>query len=362
MITTATSATAIAVGQPQVPVAGESSPRAIGVPQTQSSSKEGLSSPVAPEVELPGLLTADRILKAFETADDHYLELKSFPTLTKTAKFKTHDSVVIAADTGTGKSSLALNFLYDLQEEYPSLYINLEMDELTIYQRLIAIHTGIELDRIEGYKHDEITRKFVAKAAQEIASRQRVQVLTDAYDLSEIEKQIKTATTGRKETTLVFVDTGLLVNTDRTTSRYERFTMISEEFRKIARRYNIILFILLQQSREGKKDDTEPPKNGSLKESGSWENDAPKIIFLWQNPKTAEKELVITKNRNGELGRIKLNYYRKTQTYREVTDGQLINLDEKKEKQERKSFFHDKDIDASGVYTPYIDDANFPYA
>lgn len=272
----------------------------------------------AESVQPKGLLTLERAIQIFEAVDDNYLSLPKFPQFSEKVKIKTHDSVVIAADTGAGKSSLALNFLHELQDRYPALYVNLEMDEATILQRLVAIHTGIELDQIEGYKHDANTRKKVNAAIQEILARKEIRLLTDVYNLKEIETQIQATTAGRSEPTIVFIDTGLLVDTgNKSASRYERFTTISEELRRMARLYNVVMFVLLQQNREGKKGGNDEPKNSSLKESGSWENDASKIMFLWYNPHTQSKELAITKNRNGEKGSIRLNYEPHTQTYSE---------------------------------------------
>lgn len=274
--------------------------------------------------QLPGLLTAAAAMQILENVDDHYLEMPRFNELSKILKLRRHDTIVIAADTGAGKSSLALNFLYDLQDKYPALYINLEMDEATILQRLVAIHTGMILDRIEGYKHDEKTRADVNRALEQILSRKEIQLLNDTYDLKTIEENIKIATQGREEPTIVFIDTALLITTgNKTASRYERFTHISEELRRISLHNNIILFALLQQNREGKNDkgknDKEKrPTNSSLKESGSWENDATKIMFLWNYP----KEILITKNRSGQSNiSINLDYSPLTQYYAEESGG-----------------------------------------
>ena len=266
-----------------------------------------------------GLLTLERAISILEAVDDHYLEMPGFPQLSEMLKIKTHDTIVIAADTGAGKSSLALNFLHELQDRYPALYINLEMDEATILQRLVAIHTGIELDEIEGYKHDSNTRSKVNAAISEIVGRKDISLLADVYDLKEIERQIQAVTKDRTEPTIVFIDTGLLVTTaNKSASRYERFTQISEELRRISRLNNIVMFVLLQQNRAGKQDEKKEPTNSSLKESGSWENDATKIMFLWRNDAAKSKELAITKNRSGKTGSIKLNYNPHTQTYREA--------------------------------------------
>lgn len=278
-----------------------------------------------------GLLTLERAISILEAVDDHYLEMPGFPQLSEMLKIKTHDTIVIAADTGAGKSSLALNFLHELQDRYPALYINLEMDEATILQRLVAIHTGIELDEIEGYKHDSYTRSKVNAAISEIVGRKDISLLADVYDLKEIERQIQAVTKDRTEPTIVFIDTGLLVTTaNKSASRYERFTQISEELRRISRLNNIVMFVLLQQNRAGKQDEKKEPTNSSLKESGSWENDATKIMFLWWNDKTQSKELAITKNRSGKTGSIKLNYSPHTQTYSEVKDIAINALQRKR--------------------------------
>ena len=278
-----------------------------------------------------GLLTLERAISILEAVDDHYLEMPGFPQLSEMLKIKTHDTIVIAADTGAGKSSLALNFLHELQDRYPALYINLEMDEATILQRLVAIHTGIELDEIEGYKHDSYTRSKVNAAISEIVGRKDISLLADVYDLKEIERQIQAVTKDRTEPTIVFIDTGLLVTTaNKSASRYERFTQISEELRRISRLNNIVMFVLLQQNRAGKQDEKKEPTNSSLKESGSWENDATKIMFLWDNPETGRKEIAVTKNRSGKTGSIKLNYSPRTQAYSEVKDIAINALQRKR--------------------------------
>lgn len=273
------------------------------------------------EQYFPGLLTYNAAVDVFQNTNDEYIEFKSFPEFSKRAKIRLHDSVVLAADTGGGKSSLAINFIDDLNSEYPVLYFNLEMDDITVLRRLVAIHSGIMIDRVEGYRNDEQTAKDVNKALKEITGRKPLQIISDAYTLEDIEVIIKHSIQYRPddEPTIVVIDHSLLVQTaGKTGSRYERFTDISERLRRISRLNNIVLFVLLQQSREGKKDDTEPPKNSSLKESGSWENDATAIVFLWYDPTANQKKLLLTKNRTGAGGEFVLNYEKTTQKYYEA--------------------------------------------
>lgn len=285
--------------------------------------------------ELTGLLTYESAVNAFASSNDQILELPKFPEFSKCAKIKQHDSVVLSADTGAGKSSLALNFIDNLNDKYPVMYFNLEMDALTILRRLVAIRTGIELDRIEGYKYDEQTAAAVNSALKIITARQPMQVIQDKYKLSEIEKEIKKATADREEPTIVIIDHSLLVTTDESFTRYERFTRISEELRRISRLNNIIMFVLLQQNRDGKSDENKQPTNSSLKESGSWENDATHILFLWYDPTANRKKLLMTKNRAGMLGTFDLEYYSTTQFYKESKE-QASNMTTAKKKKNKR--------------------------
>ena len=271
------------------------------------------------EQYFPGLLTYSAAVNVFENANDKYLELKNFPEFSKRAKIGVHDSIALAADTGGGKSSLAINFIDDLNDRYNILYFNLEMKEITVLQRLVSIHSGLSLDRIEGYKKDEKTAQAVNNALKEITARKPLQVISDTCSLDDVELIIKHSIQHRPddEPTVVVIDHSLLIKTGEA-DRYKRFTAISERLHEMANSYNIVIFSLLQQNREGKKDENEPPKNSSLKESGSWENDSSHIAFLWYDPTANQKKLIITKNRAGRLGSFPLNYEATTQKYSEV--------------------------------------------
>lgn len=287
-----------------------------------------------------GTLTYEKALAIFETANDEFVTMLKFPEFCKRAKIKLHDSVVLAADTGAGKSSLAINFIDNLNDDYPVMYFNLEMDELTILRRLVSIRTGIELDRIEGYKHDERTAAAVNSALRVLTSRKPLQIIQDKYNIKDIEAEIRQTTAGRDDPTIVVIDHSLLVTTKESFSRYERFTQISEELRRIARLNNIIMFVLLQQNRDGKSDDNKRPTNSSLKESGSWENDATHILFLWYDPQARTKKIIMTKNRSGAPGEFSLEYYPTTQYYKESRDqidntGTATNARQNKRNRER---------------------------
>lgn len=270
---------------------------------------------------LPGLLTLDSALNIFQTADQTFYEFPAFPLFSKLAKIRTHSFITLAADTGAGKSSLAINLLDNINERLPVLYINLEMDRLQIIQRLVSIHGGLELSRVEGYQRDQNTAETVNAVLGALTARKPLQIREDLYTIEDIErKAIKPATEGRKEPTLVIIDHGLLLQTNDKglKGEYERYTYIAKELRRISKQYNIILLCLVQMNRESKKDATIKPNLWSLKSTGEWENSSTHVLFLWYDPDQRKKLLIIAKNRGGQLGEVALDYTGSKQIYTEA--------------------------------------------
>ena len=287
----------------------------------------------------PGLFTADAAIAELEADKGDYLKLRSFPRFSSMAQIRPHDTVIIAADNGGGKSSLALNFIDDLNDDYPIIYFNMENGARIVTRRLISIHSGIELDEIKrNYHTDAGTRERVNKALRELANRRRLQILEregrnleDRPGCPGMESYIASATAAEPDPTIVIIDHALLTHLNKeSTSNFERFTAISERLRNISEDYNIIMFVLVQQNRAGKERDDEGrvkqrPTNNSLKGTGSWESDATHVAFLWEDPDNDNrKTLIMTKNRDGETFDEVLDYNPKTQKYSEPdADGKL---------------------------------------
>lgn len=248
-------------------------------------------------------LTYDNAVGILQNANDESIEIPCFESFAKQAKIGQHDTIIIAGETGSGKSMFALNLMENLNQNHAIVYCNLEMSREMVLRRMVAIHSGLELDMVEGYKLDDNTQETVNAALAEITNREPIYVENDRYGLEEIEDAIKQAVAvqesrGRKESVIVFIDHVLLLrNVGKASSQYERFSRISEELRRIAVLNNCIIFVLTQQSRAGKADRDIEPELSSLKESGSFENDATHVTFVWKG--ADGYYLVLRKNRKG---------------------------------------------------------------
>lgn len=271
---------------------------------------------------LPGLLTLDSAIDIFQNADMTIYKFSAFPELSKLAKIGKHAFITLAADTGAGKSSLAINLLDSINGQLPVLYINREMDRLQIIQRLVAVHGRLELDQIEGYQRDKNTAAAVNDTLKAVTSRKSLQIREDLYYIDEIETAIRDAAQGRTEPTLVIIDHGLLLGLKGSgkKSQYEIFTEIALRLRAASLKNNVIVLCLLQMSRDSKRNGNEDkePSLWSLKSTGEWENSSTHVMFLWENPESQKKELILAKNRVGRRGKVVLDYNPKMQIYREA--------------------------------------------
>lgn len=277
------------------------------VSEKMETNKQQTVTPVTPvqpipqqeQIQIPSI-TYEKAVEILSNANDDSITIPYFEPFSSVAKIGLHDSVVLAGETGSGKSMLALNFMENLNAEHPVIYFNLEMTVEMVLRRLIAIHTGMELDRVEGYKYDPVTQERVNHALKDITSRKPLYVINDRYKVSDIETAIQDVSRKYQEPTIVFIDHTLLVKLEGVSSSYERFTGISEELRRIALLNNCIIFILTQQNRAGKANQDEEPELNSLKESGSFENDATHVCFIWYSAAENSYYLVLRKNRKGK--------------------------------------------------------------
>lgn len=238
------------------------------------------------------------------------IRIDGFPQFSRSMKIRPQVSVVIAAETGGGKSSFALNLAHALNKEYPVLYFNLEMAARIVFERLLAIETGLTLEDIGKFGNAPELAQVIDEAADRLTSRQPFYLDNDKYKLSEVEQVIKATPREDDKPLIVFIDHLHLMSLDGggNQSLYEKTTELAKALKQIAKRENLVLFLLAQQNRAGKADQSKKPTLASLKDSGELENSADKVVFIWEKktdtlvPRTEATFLIIAKNREGQPG------------------------------------------------------------
>ena len=244
-----------------------------------------------------------------------------YPKLTKYSNIQEHDLIVLAARPGVGKTGFAANLLENLSDNYKCIYFNMEMTEQQLYRRLVAINSKIPISEHDNVKEFNFISRL--QMACNNISKKKINIITGGQTIRTIRTKIIKESID--EHVIVFIDyVGLIRDTEKNRSSYERVTEVVKELRQISLDYNCTIFVLAQINRNSEKEKDKYPKISDLKESGELEQSATTVLMLHNenlykttNSKNTEIKLIIGKNRNGETGIIDFDYYPQTQNFEE---------------------------------------------
>ena len=220
-------------------------------------------------------ITAEDMINTLEE-ENSQVKL-GFSDLDKALYISQNDFVILAGGTGTGKTTFALNLLSNLSKEYQCVYFNMEMSKKTLYKRLSAIETGININKFNDIRTLETREvKFLYQKISEIEER-KIILINNSQNIDNIEKIISNIKDDRK--IVVILDHIGLINAQGN-SLYEKMTNVAKKIRGLCLDYNCTIFGLCQLSRESQKDEREP-KLQDLRDSGEIEQSARKVILLY---------------------------------------------------------------------------------
>lgn len=207
------------------------------------------------------------------------------------------------------------------------------MSRKQLGNRLISSRANIDSHRIRSGWLNDNDFKSIAIIADEL-SRLKLLIDTESKTIQDIE--IKTYELKEKQNIgLVIIDyLQLLKSKNKYNIREQEVAEISRKLKLMSRDLDIPVIALCQLNRESLKRTR--PTNADLRESGSLEQDADNIFFIYaddeeREKKVVETEIIISKQRNGPTGTIKLKYDKKTMTFK--------NCNWKGESDEQKSRF-----------------------
>ncbi|MFR7590249.1 MAG: DnaB-like helicase C-terminal domain-containing protein [Longibaculum sp.] len=257
-------------------------------------------------------LNGDKI-RNFMTSKNKLIKFNNYKKLNIFSKIKEHDLVVVAGKTGTGKTGYALNLLNDLSKTYPCLYINIELAEDVIVQRLTSLNTEIamnKLDNCETLPQKEINK--IKKYADELDSNDNISIVTGSKTINEIKSLIGSFEQDKHY--IVFIDhIGRIKGYGK--GLYEKTTNNVIELRNLCLDFNCTIIALCQLSRESKNADI--PSLDLLRDSGEVEQSARKVMFVWED-KDGKYSLWFCKNDSGGLYRIPVYYNKEIQKFTEI--------------------------------------------
>ena len=218
---------------------------------------------------------------------------------------------VIAADSSSGKTALALQFAVQIARTGKRVgFISLETPEESLRTRLMAERqvAGIPMPRSQKKKLTDEDFRLAGEAGVKL-SGVTMDTYLGYYSLQEIR-----AVTVQNRLDVVFVDYIQLINGPGR-ERWEIVTGISMGLHRMAQQLGVIVIGLSQitpPAKDSKGKKVTAPTKDDLRESRQLKQDADFILMLY--PDTAEdapanaRVLEIAKNKDGRLGRFRLNF------------------------------------------------------
>ena len=229
--------------------------------------------------------------------------------------FNPSDLVILAARPAMGKTAFALNLALNAAKTNKSILIfSLEMSSSQLLQRFIAIEAGIGLQKIRtGFLSENdwgrmgLASETLMKTQLNIADLPNATVM----EIRTVARRMKAA--GKLD--MILIDYLQLIkgNSGKNENRQQEISDISRSLKGIARELDVPIIALSQLSRATEQRADRRPMLSDLRESGSIEQDADIVMFLYRDeyyhPDSDRKnigEVIIAKNRHGETGSVEL--------------------------------------------------------
>lgn len=211
-----------------------------------------------------------------------------------------------------GKTAFMLNIARHaaVKERVPVAIFNLEMSKQQLATRMLSTESGVESEKL---RNGDLADSDWTKIAEGMSVLSGAPIYFD--DSTDVSVQSIRAKCRKlkmeKDIKLVFVDYLQLMQgkTGRSDSRAQEVGDISRSLKVMARELNVPVIVGSQVNRELEKRADKRPMLSDLRESGSIEQDADIVMFLYRdevyNPETEFKgvaEVILAKHRNGATG------------------------------------------------------------
>lgn len=232
------------------------------------------------------------------------------------------DLIVLGARPSLGKTSLALDIARhaSLKAGIPVGVFSIEMSREQVIDRIIAAESGVPLWKLRnGRISDDAEFQMIQEALDRIAKAQFFIDDTPAPNILQMRSMARRLQLEHNLGLLVVDYLQLVTPRTKSDNIVQQVTEISRGLKALARELHVPVLALSQLSREVDKRDYRVPKLSDLRESGSIEQDADVVLFLYRKQQntgdpmaTTQEDNVtqvsIAKHRNGPLGHIELRF------------------------------------------------------
>ena len=240
-----------------------------------------------------------------------------------TSGLQPSDLIIIAARPSMGKTALALTLAQNaaIQENATIALFSLEMSKEQLVMRMLSSEARVDAHRFRtGY----LSRDEWGRLAEAIGTLSEAKLfIDDTPGISPLEMRAKARRLAAetKNLDLIIVDyLQLMAGSRRTESRQQEVSQISRELKGLAKELNVPVIALSQLSRAPEARNPPRPMLSDLRESGSIEQDADVVAFIYREEYYAKDldaleeekknvaEIILAKQRNGPTGAVRLAF------------------------------------------------------
>jgi len=247
------------------------------------------------------------------------------------AGLQNSDLIILAARPSLGKSAFALDVARNVALYYklPVGLFSLEMSKDQLIDRLIASQADIDLWRLRtGRLSDEEEDNDFERIQNAMALLAEAPIYIDDAAGSNILQMRAMARRlqADKGLSLLIVDyLQLMEPRNPNLSVVQQVTENSKALKSLAKELNVPVLVLSQLSRAVEQRSPQIPRLADLRESGSIEQDADVVLFIYREDKYRETtdrkniaDIIVAKHRNGPVGKVELYFDETRVTFRNL--------------------------------------------
>lgn len=221
------------------------------------------------------------------------------------AGMRRKELTILAARPSVGKTSLAMNIGYITAfKEMDVMMVSVEMSNDDMFYRLIGLDSGIPVrDLMKGAVDPDVVESVISDLSKKPVSR-HLHFVDDIETLEQLESRCMVEVS-RKNISLIVIDyLQLLTSRQGAGNRNLEVAAISRKCKLMAKKLNVAVVLLSQLNRDVERRAEPRPNLSDLRDSGSIEQDADQVWFLYRRGQDDEKIVrwYSAKNRNGPTG------------------------------------------------------------
>ena len=235
----------------------------------------------------------------------------------KTAGLHNSDLIILAARPAMGKSAFAINIATNaaVKSHIPVAIFNLEMSKAQVGNRILCSEAMVDSNKVRTGQMDDEDWVKLATTLGTLSDAPIYIDDTPGINITGIRTKCRKLKMEKNIGLIVIDYLQLIQGTGKTNSREQEIAEISRSLKVLAKELDVPVIALSQLSRSSEQRNDKRPMLSDLRESGSIEQDADIVVFLYRDDyynKESEKrniaEVIIAKQRSGDTGTVELNW------------------------------------------------------